>query len=521
MFFVHEPVNITLGHDFERTTTPQLPPIVLLRERKMTNTDNQQLTAGKSGRIVIGCVAENTPKYLSQALRLLQSVRWFGGTMAKVDFIVCIVDEVDPEYKAEFERLEALVRIVPRFSPVHPQSNKLRFFELLELAAYDTIIFLDCDTIIVQDPSMYLDGAVMQARIAGYPTVPHTIFKELFSFFGLSLPAQQYQCSVSGEPTIWYSNAGVLIVPAGILKTFFPVWRKFTIALCQNIDLLQDARNFCEQASLTLAFVAEPVPFKALPLAMNCPVPSDDAILDLKVRECDPVIIHYHNQIDHAGLVICNSNPFASERINTFNERVMQERRQRFNNRQFWDFRYAENPELGSGLGSREASLEYKKEVVRQILNKINPSSILDIGCGDQYVTTEIPDDAYVGIDLSPVIIALNRQKYPNRRYIAADFLVEDLPRFDMTICFDVVIHLDNKEVYSAFVDKAVRCARSCGIISGYENPPEISSAITFFHEPISQTLKWAGANNLRNLGTYRDTDVWFFTTLEVEQVIG
>lgn len=488
----------------------------------MINVDNSQAVIGPNVRILVGCVAENTPKYLSQALRLLQSVRWFGGTMANVNFIVCVVEKVDPEYHSEFERLGALVRIVPRFNPVHPQSNKLRFFELPDIASYDTIIFMDCDTVIVQDPSCYLDGSVMRARIAGYPTVPHNIFKEIFSFYGLSLPSQQYYCSISGDPTIWYCNAGVLVFPKEILKTLFPLWLKFTSDLCENIDLLQDARNFCEQASLTLAFCQHPVPFKELPLEMNCPIPSDeDEVVGSRVLECDPFIIHYHNQIDCAGLIKVNSNPFASEKITKFNERVKQERRLRFNNRQFWDLRYAENPELGSGLGSREASLKYKRDVIKGVLNKIKPSSILDIGCGDQLVTKEIPDDIYVGIDLSPIIIEQNRQKYPNRRYIVADFLAEHLQQYEMTTCFDVIIHLDNQEAYRSFVDKVVRCTQAYGIISGYETPPEQGSAITFFHEPLSRTLKAAGARSLHNLGTYRETDVWFFTTLDDEKIIG
>jgi len=33
-------------------------------------------------KILLGCVTENNPKYLSQALRLLQSLRWFRGKVA-------------------------------------------------------------------------------------------------------------------------------------------------------------------------------------------------------------------------------------------------------------------------------------------------------------------------------------------------------------------------------------------------------------------------------------------------------
>src|SRR5258708_37279791 len=33
--------------------------------------------------IVIGCVTEDTPKFLGQTLRLVQSIRWFGGGLAR------------------------------------------------------------------------------------------------------------------------------------------------------------------------------------------------------------------------------------------------------------------------------------------------------------------------------------------------------------------------------------------------------------------------------------------------------
>ena len=82
------------------------------------------------GRLLIGCVAENTPKYLAQALRLVQSWRWFGGSLSQSDIIVCVIDELDDFYAIEFRKWVALTRIVPRFSALHGPSNKLRFLEL-------------------------------------------------------------------------------------------------------------------------------------------------------------------------------------------------------------------------------------------------------------------------------------------------------------------------------------------------------------------------------------------------------
>lgn len=185
---------------------------------------------------------------------------------------------------------------------------------------------------------------------------------------------------------------------------------------------------------------------------------------------------------------------------------------QKFDNKTFWDNRYEENPELGSGLGSRGENLNYKRQILKQIIDAVEPQSILDIGCGDQFVTSDIPDDKYVGIDLSSVVISKNRKKYPKRTFIEANFLETYISAFDMTICFDVVIHIDNLSQYRNFVKRVVNTTKKCGVISGFEEYPGLHSEITFYHEPLSNTLCHAGAKNLRLLGKYRDTSVWYFT---------
>src|SRR5258708_29202929 len=41
-----------------------------------------------ANEIVVGCVTEDTPKYLGQTLRLVQSIRWFGGALARPHLVV-------------------------------------------------------------------------------------------------------------------------------------------------------------------------------------------------------------------------------------------------------------------------------------------------------------------------------------------------------------------------------------------------------------------------------------------------
>lgn len=471
------------------------------------------------GRLLIGCIVENTPKFLSQALRLIQSIRWFGGSIAECDIVVCFVEGTDSAYMQEFIKWRVFIRTVQRFSFCHPNSNKLRLFDLPEVGGYDVIILLDCDTMIVQDPGPFINGEIFQAKIADMATVPHHIFKKLFSYYALPMPRQEYVCTFSQEPTIWYCNAGVLIFPQEIVKTLLPYWREYTSDLARNINLLENSGYFCEQASLTLAYAQTRVPFTELPSAMNFPLHLGGPNIPEEMKNCDPRIIHYHHLVDPSGLIKETPHyPKAQNRIIQFNERLKQYRRKRFDNKVFWDLRYAEYPDLGSGLGSRDSSLVYKREILKRMVDDLGPKSILDIGCGDQFVTSDLPDDLYTGIDLSPVIIEQNRRKYPKRNYIAGDFLSEVLPQFDLTICFDVIIHLDHIESYRAFVDRVITCTKGHGIISGYESPPICSSDITFYHEPLSTTLKNGGAKDLKRLGQYRDTVIWHFNKCQGTQ---
>ena len=48
-----------------------------------------------SDEIVVGCVTENNAKFLGQTQRLLQSIRWFGGSMAGARVVVAAVEGID------------------------------------------------------------------------------------------------------------------------------------------------------------------------------------------------------------------------------------------------------------------------------------------------------------------------------------------------------------------------------------------------------------------------------------------
>lgn len=468
-------------------------------------------------RLAIGCVAENTPKYLEQALRLVQSVRWFGGALNEAQFYVCVVDDVSLHYRMELERYGVTICVVSRFSTKHPQSNKLRFLELPDIVHYDHVLLLDCDTIVVRDPSSYLFHPGLAAKIADVPTVAMDTFHRVFSVFGVPVPEADQFCTVSGELTIPYFNAGVLAFSRQAMDTLVPRWIELNQQLIARMELLGEQSNFCEQASLSLALSAIGTPFETLGNAFNFPLHFDDAALAPFLEDVDPFIIHYHWCTDPSGYILTNSYPAVNQRIEEFNARLRKERESRFDNRLFWNQRYAENPELGSGLGSRGQILDYKRRLLMESVGRWVPRSILDIGCGDMEVSSALPADGYTGLDLSEVVIATSLEKYPDRVFLAGNFLEIDTASADMTVCLDVLIHLASRDEYRSFVRKLVRCTSKFGIVAGDEADPGLAG-IVFFHESLSRTLVDAGAINVRKIGGYRHVTIFEFMAPILDQ---
>jgi hypothetical protein len=276
--------------------------------------------------LLVGCVADCTPKYLGQALRLLQSWRWFAGHLASADFHICVVDEVDADYHKRYEEYGAKVHLVRRFSQCHPPSNKLQFFELAAARNSNRVLLLDCDTIVVQDPKRLIADADFVAKIADYPTTTHEVLETLFALFGVPLPARDQLCTIRSEPTIPYFNSGVLSFSREAVRDLVPEWVRINLSLVDRLELLKECSRYCEQASLSVALALTGTSFEALGNEMNFPAHITEPPLDSEFANIDPVIIHYHWLVDEFGLLDPSRYPRANRRIEQFNNRLREER---------------------------------------------------------------------------------------------------------------------------------------------------------------------------------------------------
>ena len=122
---------------------------------------------------------------------------------------------------------------------------------------------------------------------------------------------------------------------------------------------------------------------------------------------------------------------------------------------------------------------------------------------------TDLACSAYTGVDISEVVIEKARAAHPAWTFLAGDFLVLTVPKADIVVCLDVLIHQPEFEAYAAFVRKLVDNARRTLIVSAYLQRPWFVSDITFYYESLTETLRrFLQKPSMEIIGGYRDTSI-------------
>lgn len=182
-----------------------------------------------------------------------------------------------------------------------------------------------------------------------------------------------------------------------------------------------------------------------------------------------------------------------------------------FDNRAFWNQRYEEDSWLGSGPGSRGLAAAYKGELLRPLLKSGIINSLLDVGCGDCCWINEFDDWIkahavdYLGLDISEVAITKNRNRLPSLNFEVFDLLSSNLPtNFDLVLCFDVLIHQCDENVFITALRKLISSIAKYGLISyatpGLTEPilPTIADPAVLRNEQKFQERVAAQVNTIR-----------------------
>lgn len=105
-----------------------------------------------------------------------------------------------------------------------------------------------------------------------------------------------------------------------------------------------------------------------------------------------------------------------------------------------------------SGPGSRGGIREKYCEYVRGIIESQQIKSIVDLGCGDFGVGSQLvslTNVEYVGVDVVPELIEHHRRAYggPGIRFLCLDITKDKLPAGELYLIRQVLQHLSNEEI--------------------------------------------------------------------------
>jgi hypothetical protein len=190
---------------------------------------------------------------------------------------------------------------------------------------------------------------------------------------------------------------------------------------------------------------------------------------------------------------------------------------------------YEENewgdPESVSGPGSNLAQSSQVREHLPKILKSIGAETLLDIPCGDYWWMKEVNLnlDQYIGADVVAQLISDNNEKYgaSNRQFECLDITTDKLPRTDLILCRDLLVHFTNREVFRSIQN--IRSSNSTyllmttftgieeniDIVSGEWRPIDFQLPPFEFPPPL-EIFDDSGNNTHRNkyLGLWRVSDI-------------
>lgn len=105
-----------------------------------------------------------------------------------------------------------------------------------------------------------------------------------------------------------------------------------------------------------------------------------------------------------------------------------------------------------SGLGSEDIATAAIREALPLLVRRLGVRSLLDAPCGDAGWIGRVKLDAdYTGVDIVPSLVAANNRRVADGelagRFLVADITRDALPRADLILCRDCLVHLSFQNI--------------------------------------------------------------------------
>lgn len=104
-----------------------------------------------------------------------------------------------------------------------------------------------------------------------------------------------------------------------------------------------------------------------------------------------------------------------------------------------------------SGPGStRERAATFLPDLI-DLVQRLGIKTLMDAPCGDFNWVQPLADsvERYIGVDVAPALIQANRRQWssPRRQFLCRDIVGQRLPKADLILCRDALVHLTNNDI--------------------------------------------------------------------------
>jgi FkbM family methyltransferase len=490
-------------HALRRLTRSPRADIVCDSRALSPQSSSASMNDAAQDHPIYSCLMADGPAYAQQTLTFV----WTLLDLAHVPadrIVVHALDDADDTVLRHVETIGVRTRRCAAFDAAHPHCNKLRQLDDPALLAAPVIVLCDTDLAFVRPFDVAVPRGA-RAKIVDLPNPPIDVWRAVFAAADLPFPSRLVRTSFGDHVTPPMScNGGLYVLSSSAAVALRDAWPRWATWLIERADLLPGPmRVHIDQIAFGLAAAELALDLDPLPLEDNCPthLPGD------LVADVAPRVLHYHGRVDASGFLLPTSAAGVDQAIATVNDVIRRRRRAAFDNRTFWDFRYRHAPDLGSGIGSRGAALDAKREILARVIAA--DASVLDVGCGDLEASRTLRVARYTGVDVSEEALALARTKRPDWTFRRGQLRDLDVDAHDVAVCLDVLIHQRTYAAYRSLVATLLRAAGRVLIVSGYNQPPWHQSEMTFFHEPLTASLRrLVDATRIEILAGVRDVTV-------------
>ncbi len=146
-----------------------------------------------------------------------------------------------------------------------------------------------------------------------------------------------------------------------------------------------------------------------------------------------------------------------------------------------------------SGFGSEIKNTEALVPSLTHLLRELGIRTLLDLPCGDFNWMSRVDLDGvdYLGADIVEALVQRNQQTYgnlPNVRFEVLDLLTDELPRMDLILVRDCLVHFSNQNIMMA-LQNIRRSGCTYLLTTTFSKLPQNKDIITGEWHPINLQL--------------------------------